>query len=60
MKKILELFFCLVALIALLISTKYSENVDNVKNESVVAASSVDSQETSLNEPSVAMLENQK
>lgn len=33
MKKIFELLFCLVALIALLISSQYLENGDDVQND---------------------------
>lgn len=55
MKKILELLFCLVALIALLICTKYAENVEDVQDE-VVAVNS----EAQSSVDNVAMLENQK
>lgn len=52
MKKILELLLCLVALIALLVVTKYSDNVQNVDTEKV--ASQIESQNTAAE--SVAML----
>lgn len=41
MKKILELLFCMVALIALLIFTQNADKVENVEtNDALVAASS--------------------
>jgi len=55
MKKILELLFCLVALIALLICTKYAENVEDVQNE--VVAVNADGQSSVDN---VAMVSNQE
>lgn len=56
MKKILELLFCLVALIALLISSQYLENGDDVQNDELIASS--DNQETAAE--NVAMLSDQE
>lgn len=56
MKKILELLFCLVALLTLLISTQYMENVDDTQKENNVAAS--DKQESVTD--NVAMLNDQE
>ena len=56
MKKILELLFCLVALLTLLISTQFMENVDDAQNENGMTAS--DKQE-SVTE-NVAMLNDQE
>lgn len=44
MKKIFELLFCLVALVALLIGTQYLENADDAqKEESIAPSENVDS-----------------
>ena len=44
MKKIVELLFCLVALIALLVGTQYLENADDAqKEESISPSENVDS-----------------
>jgi|GEM_PF-1012843 hypothetical protein len=56
MKKILELLFCLVALITLLISTQYVDDVDNVQNGNNVSAS--ENQESVTD--NVAMLSDQE
>jgi len=56
MKKIYELLFCLVALLTLLISTQYLEDVDDVKNENNVTAS--ENQESVTD--NVAMLSDQE
>ena len=56
MKKIFELLFCLVALIALLISSQYLENGDDVQNDELIASS--DNQESSAE--NVAMLSDQE
>ncbi len=58
MKKILELLFCLVALIALLVCTKYSENVEDVQSDEAIVAANADAQNS--NAESVAMLGTQK
>ncbi len=56
MKKILELLFCLVALLTLLISTQYLEDVDDVQKENNVTAS--EEQESVTD--NVAMLSDQE
>lgn len=56
MKKIFELLFCLVALIALLISSQYLESGDDVQNDELIASS--DNQESSAE--NVAMLSDQE
>lgn len=56
MKKIFELLFCLVALIALLISSQYLENGDDVQNDELIASS--DNQESVAE--NVAMLSDQE
>ena len=56
MKKIFELLFCLVALIALLISTQYLENADDVQNDELIESS--DNQESAAE--NVAMLIDQE
>ncbi len=43
MKKIFELLFCLVALIALLISSQYLENADDVQNVENITSDNVES-----------------
>lgn len=44
MKKIFELLFCLVALVALLIGTQYLENADDAqKGETIASSENVDS-----------------
>ncbi len=58
MKKIIELLFCLVALIALLICTKYAENVEDVQSDEAIVAANADAQNS--NAESVAMLGNQE
>lgn len=52
MKNIYELLFCLVALIALLICTKYAENVEDVQSDETIVAN-IDAQNST---ESVAML----
>lgn len=56
MKKIFELLFCLVALIALLISSQYLENGDDVQNDELIASS--DNHESAAE--NVAMLSDQE
>ena len=56
MEKILELLFCLVALLTLLISTQYLEDVDDVQKENNVTAS--EEQESVTD--NVAMLSDQE
>ena len=56
MKKIFELLFCLVALIALLISSQYLESGDDVQNDELIASS--DNQESVAE--NVAMLSDQE
>lgn len=58
MRKILELLFCLVALIALLVFTQNIDDVKNVETEEALVAISAEGQNSAAD--NVAMLENQK